>query len=151
MRGQSALEFLTTYGSALLITLIIIGVASYMGVVNPEKFLPEQCRLSPPLTCHDWLVTPREVVLTVSLIGNEPIVIERAEFTSHATGETCPSLIPQRVVPGRIAQIKSAYYCRIEGKGSKIRMDIHLTYRKEGSSVRKTLHGTLISRIERSG
>lgn len=42
-KGQSALEFLTTYGWAFLVILIMIGALSYFGVLNPSRFLPDKC------------------------------------------------------------------------------------------------------------
>ena len=43
-KSQAALEFLTTYGWAFLIIILMIGTLSYFGVINP-KLLPERCTL----------------------------------------------------------------------------------------------------------
>jgi len=37
-KGQAALEFLTTYGWAFLVILIMIGALSYFGVLNPSMY-----------------------------------------------------------------------------------------------------------------
>jgi hypothetical protein len=42
-KGQSALEFLMTYGWAILVVLAAIGALAYFGVLNPTNFLPDQC------------------------------------------------------------------------------------------------------------
>ena len=42
-KGQAALEFLTTYGWAFLVILVMIGALAYFGVLNPQKFLPDKC------------------------------------------------------------------------------------------------------------
>jgi hypothetical protein len=42
-KGQAALEFLTTYGWAFLVILVMIGALSYFGVLDPSKFLPDKC------------------------------------------------------------------------------------------------------------
>ncbi len=42
-KGQAALEFLTTYGWAFLVILVMIGALSYFGVLNPQRFLPDKC------------------------------------------------------------------------------------------------------------
>ena len=39
-RGQAAMEFLMTYGWAILAAIIVIGVLAYFGVLSPDKFLP---------------------------------------------------------------------------------------------------------------
>ena len=49
-KGQAALEFLMTYGWAILVVLIVIGALAYFGVLDPKRFLPEKCELGPGLT-----------------------------------------------------------------------------------------------------
>ena len=45
-RGQAALEFLSTYGFAFLIILVMIGALAYFGVLDPTRFLPNRCQVS---------------------------------------------------------------------------------------------------------
>ena len=56
MRGQVALEFLVTYGWALLVVLVMIGAISYFGVVNPSRLLPDKCVTSPDFSCVDFVI-----------------------------------------------------------------------------------------------
>ena len=51
-RGQAAMEFLMTYGWALLIVLVAIGALAYLGVLNPTRFIPEQCDMAPGIGCN---------------------------------------------------------------------------------------------------
>jgi hypothetical protein len=41
-KSQSALEFLTTYGWAFLVILIMIGALAYFGILNPSRYLPDR-------------------------------------------------------------------------------------------------------------
>ncbi|MBI3036442.1 hypothetical protein HYY73_01620 [Candidatus Woesearchaeota archaeon] len=43
MKGQAAMEFLMTYGWAILVVLVVIGALSYFGVLSPSTLLPEKC------------------------------------------------------------------------------------------------------------
>lgn len=52
-RAQAALEFLMTYGWAILVVLAAIGALAYFGVLNPANFLPAKCVASPGITCVD--------------------------------------------------------------------------------------------------
>ena len=36
-KAQAALEFLTTYGWAFIVILIMIGALAYFGVLNPSR------------------------------------------------------------------------------------------------------------------
>ena len=55
-KGQAAMEFLMTYGWAILVVLVAIGALAYFGVLSPGKFLPESCLLSPGFACTDFKV-----------------------------------------------------------------------------------------------
>ncbi len=56
-RGQSALEYLVTYGWAILAIVIIAGVLWYFGIFNPSKFVGEkQCGGFSAFICQDFKV-----------------------------------------------------------------------------------------------
>ena len=52
--AQAALEFLTTYGWAFLIILIMIGTLAYFGILSPSKILPNRCNFGAELQCLDF-------------------------------------------------------------------------------------------------
>jgi len=55
-RGQAAMEFLMTYGWAILVVLVAIGALAYFGVLNPGRFLPSSCTITPGISCEDFVV-----------------------------------------------------------------------------------------------
>ena len=50
-KGQAAMEFLMTYGWAILVVLAAIGALAYFGVLSPDNLLPERCAGPPGLDC----------------------------------------------------------------------------------------------------
>ena len=48
-KGQAAMEFLMTYGWAILIVLAAIGALAYFGVLSPNKLLPERTVFQAPV------------------------------------------------------------------------------------------------------
>ncbi len=52
-RAQAAMEFLMTYGWAILVVLVAIGALAYFGVLSPDKFLPERCTGTSGMDCLD--------------------------------------------------------------------------------------------------
>ncbi len=54
-KAQAAMEFLMTYGWAILVVLIAIGALAYFGVLSPDKFLPDKCTIGTGsgLFCED--------------------------------------------------------------------------------------------------
>ena len=53
-KSQAAMEFLMTYGWALLVVLIAIVALAFFGMLNPEKFIPTKCEMAPGLTCMGY-------------------------------------------------------------------------------------------------
>ena len=64
-RAQAAMEFLMTYGWAILVVLAAIGALAYFGVLSPDRFLPEKCTLPSGIACLDFTATSTEVVLVI--------------------------------------------------------------------------------------
>lgn len=51
MKGQSAIEYLTTYGWAILFLMIVLGAILASGILTPSYFISEECYLGPNLPC----------------------------------------------------------------------------------------------------
>ena len=56
VRAQAALEFLTTYGWAFLIILIMIGTLAYFGILSPSKLTPNRCNFGSEFQCLDYQI-----------------------------------------------------------------------------------------------
>jgi hypothetical protein len=67
-KGQAAMEFLMTYGWAILAAIIAIGALAWFGVFRPS--VPETCTISAPFSCgEDTSVTVTDSVLRLRLGG----------------------------------------------------------------------------------
>jgi len=53
-KGQAAMEFIMTYGWAILAVLAAIGALAYFGVLNPGKYAPDKCLFKTGLSCSDF-------------------------------------------------------------------------------------------------
>src|SRR3989344_3962590 len=68
LRGQSALEYLVTYGWAILAIVIIAAVLWYTGVFNPSKFRGgNECGGFGSFTCIDQVITTTSATI---VLGN---------------------------------------------------------------------------------
>jgi hypothetical protein len=52
-KAQAAMEFLMTYGWAILVVLAAIGALAYFGVLSPGNLLPQKCEFSAGLDCTE--------------------------------------------------------------------------------------------------
>jgi len=59
------MEFLMTYGWAILVVLVAIGALAYFGVLSPSKFLPSSCTIGPGMGCDDFKVSATDVQLVL--------------------------------------------------------------------------------------
>jgi hypothetical protein len=59
-KSQAAMEFLMTYGWAILVVLVAIGALAYFGVLNQGSFAPTMCTLPTGLSCLDHRVSLNE-------------------------------------------------------------------------------------------
>jgi surface protein len=53
-KGQAAIEFLTTYGWAISVMLVVISSFSYLGIVDLDSFTPERCVAPGGFVCDDF-------------------------------------------------------------------------------------------------
>ena len=91
-KGQAALEFLTTYGWAFLVILIMIGALAYFGVLNPSKLLPNRCQFSSEFQCLDYQISATSNTFNLKLKSNsgDPIQISAITLSSDtATQFSC--------------------------------------------------------------
>jgi hypothetical protein len=86
-RGQAALEFIMTYGWAMMVVLVAIGAMSYFGFTNPQKLLPDKCTFGNGLICQDSQITPTSV--KVSLYNGLGKTIYSVGAAPDGFGATC--------------------------------------------------------------
>lgn len=88
-RAQAAMEFIMTYGWAILAVTVVIGALVYFGIFSPAKFLPETCSFPSELTCVGKALTTAGAAGTIEFVvsnnvGND---IKIAPADISATGD----------------------------------------------------------------
>ena len=85
-KGQAAMEFLMTYGWAILVVLAAIAALAYFGVLSPDQFLPERCTLPSGIGCLDFTGNNDQIQFRIqNSLGYN---INVTSFTLTATGLT---------------------------------------------------------------
>jgi hypothetical protein len=72
-RGQAAIEFLVTYGWAIMAAMLVIGALTYFGITNPATSLPDKCIFSNSFACKDFLITNTTLKLKVTNTAGQTI------------------------------------------------------------------------------
>ncbi len=88
-RAQAAMEFLMTYGWAILVVLIVIGALAYFGVLSPSTLLPEKCTFPVSLSCTDHSIVgggSPYIALALQNGAGRDMTIRGIATTSEALG-----------------------------------------------------------------
>ena len=85
-RGQAALEFLTSYGWAILVVLVMIGALSSFGILTPGTFLPERCNIDPSFQCIEFNAKKEESEINLILRNQLGLTIDSVSVSSVTAG-----------------------------------------------------------------
>ncbi len=90
-KAQAAMEFLMTYGWAILIVLIALAALFFLGVFNPRT--TNTCLVSAPFTCTDVKVSGTTLNLVLAASGSysslPSIVAAGANCATDPTAGAC--------------------------------------------------------------
>jgi hypothetical protein len=60
-KAQAAMEFIMTYGWALLVIMVAVGALAYFGILSPQDVLPERCNFQQEFPCTQFQLTAQEL------------------------------------------------------------------------------------------
>lgn len=141
-KSQAALEFLMSYGWAILVVLIAVGALSYFGVLNLSMFLPEKCTLVPGIACLDFRAGTDGVTLVIKNSIGDSIVVESVTVTAV---NNCETTFFTKLNNGEQGTFNVG--CNLTG--SKLNSELRFIY--EGvNALQHNASGRLISRIEQN-
>jgi hypothetical protein len=147
-KGQAAMEFLMTYGWAILVVLVAIGALAYFGVLNPSQFLPSSCTLAPGMGCDDFKVstTGADLVLRNGL-GNDLSAVDVAisGCTDSAEADGDDSWTDGTVLGG--SDGISLTGCSNGATGARFKQDVTIVY-TSSSGLNHTVTGTITAKVE---
>lgn len=141
-KGQAAMEFLMTYGWAILVVLAAIAALAYFGVLSPEKFLPEKCILQPGIACTSHKVESAQVTLIISNGLGRTIIVNSIDVggCSGTFNEQMPSGTDHNFVIGG--------NCNNGAAKEKFKADITLGYTERDTNLTKKAYGNLNTKVE---
>mgnify|MGYP001593899594 CR=1 FL=1 len=80
---QAALEFLMSYGWAILIMVVVIAALAYFGVLSPDALFSDKCILPAGITCLDHKVESYQVILVLKNNKGETMTITNITISSN--------------------------------------------------------------------
>lgn len=123
-RGQTALEYLVTYGWAILAIVIIAGVLWYFGVFTPGRFAPsEQTAGFSTIIVTGHKVSGSNLTLVVGNQAGEPVNI-----TSAAAGTGTASSPGITIQPNGQATLSGIGTGSTLATGDQYSLNVSITY-----------------------
>ncbi len=140
-KSQAAMEFLMTYGWAILVVLAAIGALAYFGVLSPDRFLPEKCTLPSGMACLDFRYTGSgfELVIQNSAgfdMTNVMVQINGTGCNANATG-------PTTLTNGQ----KGTFTVTCSPTTGKFRGDVIINYVNQQTGMSHSKRGELIAKV----
>ena len=140
-KSQAAMEFLMTYGWAILVVLAAIAALAYFGVLSPEKFLPEKCILEAGIACVNHKVEPTQTTLILLNSMGRTLAINSIT-AGGCTASFNTTMLDQDqknfVITG----------CSNGESKEKFKGDIKISYTDKNSNLTKTSYGSLNTKVE---
>lgn len=153
-RGQTSIEFLTTYAWAFLGLLVTVGALNYLGILEPSSYTPERCSSGTQISCVDTYLAAaddsQDTTLLLMLSNNYPrtIVVENVTLTNirddQDIGMDTPPLL---VEPGR-AYTAGFSFTSAFTEGQHESVHFAITYRREGGSTSYNISGSSIINVQ---
>jgi|SRR3989338_21344 len=140
-KSQAAMEFLMTYGWAILVVLAAIAALAYFGVLSPEKFLPEKCLMETGFTCISSKVEVGQSTIVLQNGYGRSITIDKidigscsATFTDTLTSEEQKTFVLTGCSNGVVKEV--------------FKGDVVVKYTEKNTNLSKTSYGVINTKIE---
>lgn len=148
-KGQAAMEFLMTYGWAILVVLAAIGALAYFGVLSPSRFLPPQCVIEPPLSCLEHSISAEDNSLSLVIQNNAgyDIIVESINITSTECNDEDTSMAGDVVENGKkVGGGVITLDCSEITEKQRVKADIKIIYKQVGGELTHIVTGTVQGR-----
>jgi hypothetical protein len=136
------MEFLMTYGWAILVVLAAIAALAYFGVLSPDRFVPDKCVVQGGgLSCDEFNAIGSTITVVLSNNGGLALDAVTPTFTPRAGCGTTPITAPaQNIGDGAVATFTFTCPTPIT---SKARGDLEIVYTPNGKTLNQTATGNL--------
>lgn len=159
-RGQAALEFLMSYGWAILFAIVMIGTLSYYGVLNPTMLLPEKCVLGAEIGCSDYIFNSYTGTVILDLVPKKTdVLVQEIEITGKdvsckVTDEYFPLTELHNGDKGAYIKVGERRTLTVPcdtltSNTGKFRSDVSIKYQEVGpNKYSHTLKGEILTKTE---
>ncbi|MBI5061057.1 MAG: hypothetical protein HZB67_01985 [Candidatus Aenigmarchaeota archaeon] len=155
-KGQGALEYLMTYGWALLIIVVVAAALYALGVLNPATYASSQCRGFTYFTWQSQKLTAGGGYETQIQNGNQNVEITGIKIGTMAASATPTTLtvggvskLNQNITSGSIIVVSTSSDVTDKTKGDTFSgYQLEITYNIDGGIQGKTDIASCTGKVE---
>lgn len=148
-RGQASVEFLTTYGWALMAILIMLGALAYFDLFDRDRYIAEGCETGAQLQCLESTID-EDGNLQLNLRNNYAVNITVDSIYIRIFGEEyshSDSYVIERGSTGIVEYSHSGSVLDLK-QGGRANIDLTLEFGRQGSSYRYNVTGNTVVQVE---
>ena len=146
-KSQAAMEFLMTYGWAILVVLVAIGALAYFGVLSPDRFLPSKCFLPAGIACEDFkLDSAAGVSGQIKVVLRNGMGFDATGVGVYAAG--CTPTTGNTLNNGQNPTFTLNCAAGTLNSGSKYNGQVNVTYTNADTGLGHKVQGTITGRVE---
>lgn len=135
-KGQAAMEYLMTYGWAILIILIALGALFYLGIFKPKT--GNTCMGAAPASCSDVKLVPGQLTLVLGAGGVSSATITNVHLSTPVAVDVTPAAPDNVVTDGLTAKTFAFAGITAADLNKKFSGTAAISYMLEGSTMTHT-------------
>jgi len=151
-KAQAAMEFLITYGWAIIVIFAAIGALAYFGVLSPGKFLPEKCEPVNPsvgVICSEHSLTTSTLTLVYENTNPEGKGINITAVNITLEGQQLTATVnPTYVGPQGKFTITADVSGLSLSSGKRATGTIEITYKADEATLTQKASGELKLKVQ---
>ncbi|MFH1500840.1 MAG: hypothetical protein ABIE22_02740 [archaeon] len=142
-KGQAAMEFLMTYGWAILAAIVVIAVLAWFGVFNLGNLAPSACVISPPFSCEEYGISAANGVRLVIRNGYGDTVSIAGINVTGCDKDTTQYMVSDGAKVDSTDGIITLTCAPVLVQDSIFKGDILINYTKSGGSLDQMSTGSI--------
>ncbi|VVC72231.1 Uncharacterised protein [uncultured archaeon] len=148
LHAQAAMEFLMTYGWAILIMLVVIAVLFYLGIFSPSTSSVKSCILPSGLSCYDFdLDSSGNLLLDLGQATGRTITVTGVGCSANNSPTLTTLYPPVPIESGSHAKVAgvgggATIVPCTGGSGGSFKGTVSLKYQSGGTSYYRTVTGS---------
>ena len=159
-KAQAGIGIMGTYGWSALMIMTVMSTMGYFASENIDQFVPNICMLEPGIVCTDHLVDSLNNGIAIQITYSLPktIVLTGLEFSDdEGIINNCKATLNNPIgggqsrtfIIGKVQNKQGIGTCTVKDEHEgKIKANIKLKYRNEGSDFDHIVHGRMVTNIE---